>query len=127
MNDVLKKYVAYDPDTFEFEGFFSEGRKELPETLDEVNSETFLEDKGQNTHYNPDTKVFYTPEADLLAKEEEQLRGWRDYHLSATDKYMMSDFRITGQERVELLKFRDELRDYPDTRVRPVVPGFFKG
>jgi len=126
VHSIMKKYVAYDKDTFKFIGFYDEGRADTPDTVDEVDSTTFLEDIGQDTHYNPETKTFYTPEADLLEREEEHNRSWRDYNLQSSDKYMLSDFRLTGKERAEMIQFRNDLRDYPITGVRPISPACFK-
>ena len=73
MIEKKKKYVAYDPETFEFRGFYSEGRKTMPTTVAEVDSTLFLEHKGEHTHYSPE-KGFYTVVVELT---EEELR--RDF------------------------------------------------
>ena len=68
MGKYIKKYVAYNPTTFEFMGFYSEGRKDLPETVDEVDRLTFLTDKGEHTHYSP-LLGFHTVEVQLTTEE----------------------------------------------------------
>lgn len=65
----LKKYVAYNPDTFEFIGFYEENRKDLPNTVSEVDPKTFLSDKGTHTNYNP-AIGWYTEEVVLTEEEK---------------------------------------------------------
>ena len=65
---MIKKYVAYNPETLEIIGVYNEGRKDLPSTVAEVNHETFLEDKGQHTHYSPN-EGFHTIEPILTDVE----------------------------------------------------------
>ncbi len=127
MKIQLKKYVAYDPVTFEFKGFYNEGRKDLPEYVDEIDPDTFMSQIGQHTHYNPITKTFYTPEADIQAKAEAEELSWRNTTLTDTDKYVLIDFPITRKEQQEMKRFRQELRDYPDTRVKPIPPDVYNG
>jgi|TARA_B110000908_G_C9957230_1_gene315211 hypothetical protein len=73
MTEIKKKYVAYDPETFEFRGFYTEGRKDLPSSIAEVDPVSFIEDMGQHTHYSPE-RGFYTVVVELT---EEELR--RDF------------------------------------------------
>jgi len=119
---ILKKYVAYNPSTFKFMGFFNEGRKDLPTTVAEVSRETFLEDKGQHTHYNPEIGSYYTPEEDVIARQIESDKIWRDYELRSSDLFMIEDYPITAQEKVEIKQYRQALRDFPQTRVKPTKP-----
>ncbi len=123
----LKKYVAYDPITYQFMGFYNEGRKDIPDTIDEVNVDTFMEDIGQHNKYNPVTKLFYTDQAELDANEEATNIRKRNIRLSATDKYMLIDFPITGTEKREMKAYRQALRDFPETGIIPDEPDFFKG
>ncbi len=125
MAKQLKRYVSFDPETNEFRGFFNEGRKDLPSTnIHEVNPETYMDDIGNHTHYDPITKIFYTPEADLEKRRIEDNTIWRNKTLQVSDIYMLEDFPITRIQRVELKKFRQDLRDYDRTGERIPVPEF---
>lgn len=124
MNEELKKYAAYDPETFKFIGFYNEDRKDLPENVIEVPRATFLTDKGQHTHINPDIG-YYTPPATEEEKRQKR-RLWRIGILRETDKFMLEDYPIDAQQRIELLAFRQALRDYPETGIRPTVPPFIE-
>ena len=127
MTKIVKKYVAYDPETFKFIGFYEEDRKGLPSTVDEINPDNFMEQKGGHSHYNPETRTFYTPAEDILAREIGANKGWRDWILNLSDKYMLEDFPVTGPQgpkRVELKMFRQALRDYDMASDRPAIPDF---
>jgi len=126
MAKQLKKYVAYDPETHMFKGFFNEGRKDLPSDVHEVNRATFMQDIGFHTHYNPNTRKFYTPEADTLKKKLMANTTWRNSVLAITDKYMLEDFPITDQQRIELKQFRQDLRDFDKTGDRLEIPYFIE-
>lgn len=113
-----KKYVAYKADTFEFIGFYSEGRPDMPSTVAEVDISTFLSDKGQHTHYAP--KVgFYTPEGTAYAALSTANRAWRDAELLRTDKVMLVDWPISEINKQTVIKYRKDLRSYPETWDRP--------
>ena len=120
----MKKFVAYNATTFEFEGFYDEGRKDMPSTVAEVNADTFLDDKGQHTHFNPTTNVFYTPPETIQQQQETQNRAWRDRILIETDKYVLLDFPITTQQKDEVVIYRQGLRDYPINWIKPTPPTF---
>lgn len=77
----LKKYLAFNPETFEFQGFYNEGRKDLPETIMEVDPASFITDKGQHTHFNPET-------------------GWYTAEVVRTDEELREDFK---RERAEIV------------------------
>lgn len=126
MIDDKKKYVAYDPITYGFKGFYSEGRKDLPEFVDEIDRENFRTIKGKHTHYNPETKVFYTPEEDILANTLEAEKLWRDSTLRETDIFMLEDYPISAQEKVDIKRYRQDLREFPVTKVKPEMPDVVK-
>lgn len=89
----LKKYLAYNPETFEFAGFYKEGRKDLPDTVVEVDPETFLVDKGQHTHYNPDT-------------------GWYTEEVVLTDEQIRSEFKSSRSLQVSNIKVTVDGMDF---------------
>jgi len=120
---ALKKYVAYDPSSFEFKGFYSEGRKDLPVNSKEVNPITFMQDKGNNTHYNPNTGWYFI-QAEVDAALLLANRAWRDNLLTLTDKYIIADYPINSSDLINIKLFRKELRDYPITWVKPTAPLF---
>lgn len=127
MSKKLKKYVSYEPDTFIVLGFYNEGRKDMPDTIDEVNVDTFIEDIGQHTKYNPETKIFYTDQVDIDAKTIENERAHRYAYLNSTDKYMLIDFPIDRNQKKEMRDYRQALRDFPETGIMPVMPDFYIG
>ena len=122
-----KMYIAYDPVTYEMLGFYSEGRKTMPEVVDEVNVDTYMDDMDGHNKYNPITKTFYTDQADLDAAKVINDISLRNYRLTETDKYMLIDFPITGSEKREMKDYRQALRDFPETGIVPDEPEFFKG
>lgn len=46
----------------------------------------------------------------------------RDARLLGTDKYMLSDFPITGEQRERMMAYRQALRDLPNQEGFPDVP-----
>ena len=121
----MKRYVSYDEDTFEFVGFYNdELHSVIPKPCKEIEVTGHVQRKGKNTHYNPDTDVFYTPDDVLVAKEEADNRDWRDGQLRQTDKYMVSDWPISPVDKQAVIQYRQELRDYPETWIRPELSAF---
>lgn len=54
-------------------------------------------------------------------EKEAEARMLRNSLLSATDKYMISDFPATEEEREEYITYRQYLRDYPESEDFPEV------
>lgn len=69
--------------------------------IKETDENYVLNEKGE---YTIDGKVSYTAE---------ELRAERDSLLEQTDKYMISDFPITDEERTQYKVYRQYLRDLP--------------
>lgn len=46
--------------------------------------------------------------------EDERKRVWRNSALLATDKYMISDFPITEEQKEEIKIYRQALRDFTE-------------
>ena len=124
---LLKKYVAYDPNTHEFLGFYNEGRKDMPTTVAEIDADTCVEQIGQNNKYNPETKLFYTDQAEINERNTSRQIRIRDAKLNQSDKYMLSDFPITGPQKIEMRQYRQALRNFPKTGIMPDTPDFFIG
>lgn len=93
MKEEKKKYVAYDPETFKFIGFYTEGRKTMPTIIAEVDPISFKEDKGQHTHYSPE-KGFYTVEVQL------------------SDAEIRAEFKYNREEAIRVLKVEVEGLSY---------------
>ena len=74
---------------------------------------TIMEVNGQNL-------ISYGEEPTL---EEMALmkRRERDYYLSQTDKYLMSDFPITDEKREKYKEYRKYLRDLPASDLFPNI------
>ena len=59
-------------------------------------------------------KIVSVPEP-TAAEKQEQVRLIRNKYLADTDKYMISDFPITEEERTQYRAYRKYLRDYTKT------------
>lgn len=121
----MKRYVSYNKDTFEFVGFYNdELHKVIPEPNSEIETTGHVERKGSHTHYNPATNVFYTPKEVSDKLEREQNISWRNSQLMQTDKYMISDYPISPVDKQTVIAYRQALRDYPETWIRPELGAF---
>lgn len=49
-----------------------------------------------------------------LESQANYIRGFRNPELSRTDKYVLEDFPITAEQRIEAHTYRQLLRDAPD-------------
>ena len=56
----------------------------------------------------------YAPEKPIEQREVE-VRAVRNQYLEQTDKYMITDYPITDEERELYKQYRAYLRDYPDS------------
>ena len=67
-----------------------------------------------------------------LEERSEQIRNERDARLKETDVYLLPDYPISEQERDEIIKHRQQLRDlpmqagFPDEIVWPEKPACLK-
>lgn len=51
-------------------------------------------------------------------------RRWRDAELAATDRFLLPDYPIAPDLKPAILTYRQALRDYPETGVKPEKPYF---
>lgn len=56
-----------------------------------------------------------TSSAEAIEQKQAEKRAVRNQYLSDMDKYMISDFPITEEERQQYKDYRVYLRDYPET------------
>ena len=56
----------------------------------------------------------FAPEKPQEVKKQE-IRAVRNQYLADTDKYMITDFPITEEERAQYRDYRQYLRNYPET------------
>lgn len=52
---------------------------------------------------------------EAIEQKQAEIRAVRNSYLVNTDKYMISDFPITDEERAKYRDYRQYLRDYPET------------
>ena len=55
-----------------------------------------------------------TSSAEAIEQRKEQVRAVRNSYLEQTDKYMITDYPITDDERELYKKYREYLRTYPE-------------
>lgn len=102
---MIKRFAAYDPNTNEVLGFYSEGRKDMPEHVVEITLEDIEEyNQQQFTHINPTDSSFYTvtPEPtdeQLLAKAKRD-RERAVSEITVTVDNMVFDGDETSQDRM---------------------------
>lgn len=53
-----------------------------------------------------------------------QIRSYRDFLLESTDKYLVADFPISAEDKVKILDYRKQLRDFPTLAGFPWVGTF---
>lgn len=123
---TTQTYVHYDPETFEFLGFYNLKRKDVPEPKALYKSDTFIDDIGQHTHFDPEKMEFYTPVDVQESQNVEQQRRWRDRELRDTDVYMLPDFPISPKDREAVTAYRQQLRDFTLSWKKPKKPNFLK-
>lgn len=75
------------------------------------------------THYIDGTPRVMARDSDI-ALEPIIFRKWRDLELSNTDRYLLSDYPISPEDKAEILTYRQALRDCPISGVKPVKPDF---
>ncbi len=51
----------------------------------------------------------------MNASAHQELRRWRNLKLSETDKYMLSDYPISVEDKAIIITYRQTLRDLPST------------
>ncbi len=69
--------------------------------------------------------VLATDSAKVVARQnaaEQALRSQRDMLLKESDKYMMSDYPISNDNKALVLAYRQALRDLPENTEDPMSP-----
>ena len=127
MSNLYK--VNYEPSTGRVLGLYDpKWQGEIPEPNKQIPQELVDNITGSEPHNHFDPDKMETSLRDLEVRDAEWRqwrRSWRDRRLNATDKYLnVPDYPITETQKQELMKYRQELRDYPDTWVKPSVPIF---
>lgn len=56
-----------------------------------------------------------TSSAEAIEQKKSDVRAVRNRYLERTDKFMLTDYPITDEEREEYKQYREYLRDYPET------------
>jgi len=72
-------------------------------------------DNGDSTFSNPEKSQ---------PQEESEFRAERDQLLLNTDKYMVSDFPLTADQKNEITTYRQALRDSTSAWTLPVKPSW---
>ena len=62
-----------------------------------------------------DGQFVLTSSDEAIEQRKEQIRAVRNQYLEQTDKYMIMDYPISDDERELYKKYREYLRDYPDS------------
>ena len=57
-----------------------------------------------------------TSSAEAIEQKEDDVRAVRNQYLEQTDKYMITDYPITDDERELYKQYREYLRTYPECR-----------
>ena len=65
-------------------------------------------------HY--DDQFVLTSSDEAIVQRKEQVRAVRNQYLEQTDKYMITDYPITDDERELYRQYRTYLRTYPECR-----------
>ena len=83
---------------------------------------------SSNHLYNMQSKKWYLSEAHYMT----HLRNDRDNLLLETDKYMISDYPISEEDKALMITYRKDLRDCPSKtilaeRILPSFPDLNKG
>jgi hypothetical protein len=115
---------------------------------DNNNPSKYLYCTGSDTDgmWNPDTCIEVLPQPSVnyvynFEKSEWELdrdkymadlRAKRNQELNRVDKYVLSDFPISAEDKLIVLQYRQDLRDCPDKevfeeRVLPECPDICKG
>lgn len=56
-----------------------------------------------------------TSSAEAIEQKKSDVRAVRNRYLEQTDKFMLTDYPITDEERELYKQYREYLRDYPET------------
>lgn len=63
-----------------------------------------------------DGQFVLTVSDEAIEQRKEQVRSVRNQYLEQTDKYMITDYPITDEERELYRQYREYLRTYPERR-----------
>ena len=105
------RFIHYNEETLEFIGFYNdEVHRRIPKPADEITLEA-MGFKGQCTHYNPRTKVFFEYKKDVQERAAREMVRWLEDELKGTDKYLLSDYPISDHNLASIKEYRGGLRD----------------
>lgn len=62
-----------------------------------------------------DGQFVLTVSDEAIEQRKEQVRSIRNQYLEQTDKYMITDYPITSNQKAKYKQYRVYLRDYPDS------------
>lgn len=87
-----------------------------------ISAEQWQQQVASNaSHYRDGAPAYEVRERDAALAHVLE-RQWRDNELSYTDRFMLPDYPISSVDRVEVTRYRQALRDMPQTGVKPVRP-----
>lgn len=118
----MKAYIYNDEGYFESEGIAQidplesdlQGKKIYIMPANSTDKEPLEPKEGFKVKWDGEKWIYEEPEEYKPTEEEqkESIRADRDYLLVDSDKYMLSDFPISEEEREKWVAYRQYLRDY---------------
>ena len=83
-----------------------------------MNYDSLEEDKEHQVadYVHCDGQFILTVSDEAIEQRKEQVRAVRNQYLEQTDKYMITDYPITDEERELYRQYREYLRTYPECR-----------
>lgn len=107
----------------EIMGYYVEGIHDvIPEGSIPISQELWKANLEMGaTHFKDGWSTAGDRISDIQIKTQLDIQ-WRNTQLLDSDKYMLSDYPITDDQRAEVIAYRQALRDYTVTQVRPVKP-----